>query len=108
MKRLKKALARLFHWERLSQAAFALGAIPTLILWACGKAERWGVFFAGLNMGSALYSEFAIRERRRTQRWMEEAMRRAARKPDFEEMLNTAKHLVEARIKAADIDPDRN
>jgi len=103
---MKKLLMKFVMWERAGQVFNLVGAIPAIVALCHGKVMFVDGVVIGFNLGAALYWEFYLRQRKETMIWMERAMKLP--KADFEEMVGVAKNLVEARLKAADIDPDRN
>lgn len=105
---MKKRIEKILMWDHFCQVIFVMGGLPNLIFWARGHGSMFGMFMSGFNFGAAFYWELVIRERRRTDKWMNRAMNRKAPDVEIEKMLNIAEGLVEARFKSQGIDPDRN
>lgn len=110
---MKKWLMKIMDWDHTPQVFHILGSIPAIIAWCRGHVVPLALFVVGFNFGAALYWQYYLAQRKRTEEWMEiaeEWAKRATRprNSELEEMLDVAKGLVEARMKAAHIDPDKN
>lgn len=100
---MKKRLMKIILWDHFCQVVYVLGTIPSIILWIKGHAGPLTGFGIGWNLGCAVYWQFYLAQRKRTDMWMQLAM-----KPSIDEMVGIAKSLVEARTRSAHIDPTSN
>lgn len=106
---MKKWITKILLWDHFCQVMFTLSTIPSIILWIKGHATAWTGFIIGWNWGCAVYWQFYLSARNRSEKWMMRALRQATQYSDEAEgILNQAKHLVEARLQSHHIDPERN
>lgn len=100
-----KLIKFILLWDQFPQIIMVAGSIPCIIAWIHGKATPLTGFVVGWNLGSSLYWQFCVFERKRKERWRDLAMRSG---PNLDDMFQAAKGLVEARIRSKDIDADLN
>lgn len=104
MKRIKAFIV----WDHACQCLFVLGSIPNIVLWIRGRGTLLGAFLVGFNLGSALYWQLCLMERKRKKEWMERAFQALKIPGSLARELEGAKRLAQARLIDKNIDPDLN
>lgn len=99
-------LKKIVLWDHFCQVLYVISTISSVILWIEGHATPWTGLWIGWNLGSALYWQFYLWQRQHTEEWIQRAMRH--RVDPTRDMLQAVKDMVDARIRAHEIDPDRN
>lgn len=103
---MKKLLLRFIEWGHAFQVISVLVVIPQIWQWIHGHATPLSTFVIGWNLGGAVSWQYYLVQRKRTKFWMERAIQ--PKRGEFEEVLGMADKLVEARMRSAHIDADRN
>lgn len=72
---MKKRVMKILGWDHFSQMLWIISTIPNFYYWWHGKASMFGMLISGFNLGMAAGWGYYLSQRKRTDWWMERAMR---------------------------------